>query len=274
MKLVSVLRAIAIVAAQCLTPGMLLAAPPQTAFARDADEELLQSFYRNPRPERLNGFLERYAAAAPDWSSFPPAVGFYAVVFRKFPDWIEQLIPPRLDARSADAIDAALKLAGNENARQKLKPRLDEAGHDPTLQAELANLPSQLADIRIVRATHLDILWGAFFASGDERYVRMIIDVLAQTANRSELIALDIAKITIAMSGGPREIFGQVKPKYGDALGYEMVVAATAGWALGANARRHEKVAGAMDTYMSAHAGTPASKLLSVLRPNVGPAKR
>ncbi|MHC4052989.1 hypothetical protein [Bradyrhizobium sp. 25ACV] len=274
MKSASILRAIAIVAAQCLTAGILLAPPPQTAFAQGADEELLQSFYSNPRPERLNGFLERYAAAAPDWTAFPPAVGFYAVVFRKYPDWIERLLPPRLNARSADAIDAALKLAGNESARQKLKPRLDEAGHDPKLQAEFANLPSQLTDIRIARPTHLDILWGAFFASGDERYVRMIIDLLAQTANRSELIALDVAKITVAMSGGPREIYGQVKPKYGDALGYEMIVAATAGWALGANARRHEKVAGAMDTYMSEHAGTPASKLLSVLRPKAGAAKR
>ncbi|MCK1384952.1 hypothetical protein [Bradyrhizobium sp. 21] len=176
-------------------------------------------------------------------------------------------MPARLNARSADAVDAALKLAGNEIARQKLKPRLDEAGHDPSLQAELANLPSQLSDIRIVRPTHLDILWGAFFASGDERYVRMIIDFLAQTANRSELIAIDVAKVTVAISGGPKEIYGQIKSKYGDALGYEIIVASTAGWALGTNARRHEKVAAVMDAYISGHGGTPASKLLSVLRP-------
>lgn len=274
MKLAFVLRAIAIVVAQSLVAGILLAAPLQTAFAQGAEEELLQTFYRDPRPERLNGFFERYAAAAPNWTAFPPAVGFYAVVFRKNPDWVERLMPASLNAKSADAVDAALALAGNDSARQKLRPRLDEAGHDPSLQAELANLPSQLADIQIVRPTHLDILWGAFFASGDERYVRMIIDFMAQTANRSELIAIDVAKVTVAMSGGPREIYGQVKPKYGDALGYEIIVASTAGWGLGANARRHEKVAGAMDAYISGHAGTPAAKLLTVLRPKAGAPNR
>src|SRR3954462_9689628 len=102
--------------------------------------------------------------------------------------------------------DAALKLTGNESARRKLKPRLDEAGHDPSLQVELANLPSQLTDIRIVRPTHLDIFWGAFFASGDERYVRGIVDFLAQTADRSEPIAFDTLAIALAMMGGPQEI--------------------------------------------------------------------
>ncbi|EJN14136.1 hypothetical protein PMI42_02306 [Bradyrhizobium sp. YR681] len=265
MKLAVVLRAIAIVVAQSLVAGTLFTAPLQTAFAQAMDMEPFLTFYKDPRPERLNGFFERYAAAATDWNAFPPTVGFYAVVFRKYPDWIERLIPARLNARSADTVDVALKFAGNEDARKKLKPRLDEVGHDPSLQVELADLPSQLADIRVMRPTHLDICWGAFFASGDERYVRMIIEFMAQTANRSEPVAIDIVAIVLAITGGPREILGQLKPKYGDEPAREMVFAATAAWALADNSRNHEKVARAMDTYVSGHPGTPASKLLSVL---------
>lgn len=89
-------------------------------------------------------------------------------------------------------------------------------------------------DIQIARPTHLDIFWGAFSSSGDERYVRRIIDFLAQTADRCEPIAMDIARTTVAMSGGPKEIYGQLKEKYDQALGMEIVFAAAAGWALGA----------------------------------------
>src|SRR3979411_1715275 len=57
---------------------------------------------------------------------------------------------------------------------------MDEAGSDATLRAELANLPLRLEDMRIAAPTHLDILWGASFASGDERYARMIADFFAR----------------------------------------------------------------------------------------------
>src|ERR1700716_2132900 len=57
---------------------------------------------------------------------------------------------------------------------------MDEAGSDATLRAELANLPLRLEDMRIAAPTHLDILWGASFANGDERYARMIADFFAR----------------------------------------------------------------------------------------------
>jgi hypothetical protein len=123
-------------------------------------------------------------------------------------------------------------------------------------------------DIQIARPTQLDIFWGAFFSSGDERYVRRIIDFLAQTANRSEPIAIDIARTAVAMSGGPKEVYGQLKGKYDQRLAMEIIFAATAGWALGANARRHEKVAHAMTAYISEYPDTYTTKVLSVLRPH------
>jgi hypothetical protein len=125
--------------------------------------------------------------------------------------------------------------------------------------------PFRLEDMRVVTPTHLDILWGASFASGEERYVRLIIDRLAATANRSELIAIDVTRTALAMWGGPQEIVGQLKGKYGEKEAYDIIVAATAAWALGSNARRHEFVEKAMKTYKAEHAGSHVAKVLLVL---------
>lgn len=243
----------------------------QTTSAPSADDSLMLLYYQNPQPERLIGYLERYqksASATPrPWGAYPPVVGFFAVVFREHPEWIERLLPARLDAMSAVAVDEILRLSGNSAVKQNLQARLADAGSDPILKSELSGLPAQIMDIQIARPTHLDIFWGAFFASGDERYVRKIIDFLARTADRSEPIAVDVALTTVAMSGGPTDIYNRLKEKYDQTLRTEVVFAATAGWALGANARRHEKVAHAMTVYISEHPSAFATKVLTVLRP-------
>jgi hypothetical protein len=120
--------------------------------------------------------------------------------------------------------------------------------------------------LQVTLPTHLDILWGAFFASGDDRYVRMILDFFAKTANRSEAVALDLTKIVIAMLGGPNEIFGEIKAKYGETFGRQMAYAATAEWALLANARQHPIVDKTLATYITDNPGTFATKCLTVLR--------
>jgi hypothetical protein len=270
MHPISIWKRIGIVIAQVLMATHFAAAQVAQAPNDAADNDLLLYFYKNPQPERLVGFLERYQKKANSWNAFPPVVGFFAVVFREHPDWIERLIPSHLDARSAEVIDAALQLSAKSAVRHALQERFAASGSDAVLKTELTNLPSQITDIRVARPTHLDILWGAFFASGDERYVQMIINFLAQTANRSELIAMDVARTTVAMSGGPKEVYGQLKEKYDQTLGMEIIFAATAGWALGANAQRHERVANALTTYISEHPGTSATKVLSVLRPRKG----
>jgi hypothetical protein len=233
----------------------------QTARPQTADENLFTYFYKDPQPARLAGYLERYEKIAPRWDAFPPLVGFLAVVFHQSPDWTDRLIPAQPGARSATAIAAALRLAG----RTKVEPRLLSGSSDPKLVAELAGLPLRLEDLRVVTPTHLDILWGASFASGEERYVRLIIDRLAVTANRSELTAIDVTRTALAIWGGRQEILGQLKGKYGEREAYDIVVAATAAWALGSNARRHEFVEKAMKKYSAEHAGSHAAKVLLVL---------
>jgi hypothetical protein len=243
------------------------AAAQQTQSAQSASA-LLMDFYKNPRPERLVGLFESYTAAAPNWDAYPPLVGFYAVIFRRHPDWIDKLAPARLDGKGAEAISAALRISGQGDKAGAVQTRLEQAGSDSKLKAELAQLPARLEDLRVMTPTHLDILWGASSASGDGRHARKIIDFFARTANRSELVALDVARIALAMLGGPKEILTQVRGRHGDALAREMVFAATALWGLTGNARRHAFVDQAVAAYLRENAGSHAAKSLSALRPN------
>jgi hypothetical protein len=232
-------------------------------------EEQFTYFYRDPRPARLVGFIEKYDAPPVErkWDAYPPLVGFFAVIFRKHPDWIERLVPARLNARMGETVTAAIQLAGNPAKAASLRPRLAQAGSDAQLKGEYARLASRLEDLRVVMPTHLDILWGASFASGDGRYAGMIIDFFARTANRSERIAIDVAQTAIALMGGPKESVRELRGRHGDDLAREIIYAATALWALQSNARQHPFVDEVVAKYVQEHGGTPAEKALSALRP-------
>jgi hypothetical protein len=231
-------------------------------------EQLLTFFYKDPRPERLAGFFERFESspASTNWEAYPPMVGFFAAVFRAYPDQVERLLPVRLNPRSAATIAAALNLSGNGSVAAKLQSKFDQAGSDETLKAELADLPTRLDELRVKTASHLDIMWGAAFASGDDRFVLVIANLFAHTANRSEQVAIDVTKTVLALTGGPKEILRELRGKYGDAVAMEIVLAATALWALQSNATRHPFVEHLVAKYGEDHAGTPAARVLSAFR--------
>jgi hypothetical protein len=241
----------------------------QPAPGQEASDRLLQSFYKDPKPERLVRFFERFEAVPVPrrWEAYPPLAGFFAVVFRTHPDRIDTLVPARLSPKSADTIAAALQLADQQPAIARLQARFAEAGSDERLKREFANLPARLEDLRVGRPTHLDILWGAAYASGDGRFVRIIVDFMAQIANRSERIALDVAQTALALSGGPREILGELRGRHGDTLAVEIVFAATALWALQSNARQHSFVERVIAGYVAENSGSFASKALWALTP-------
>jgi len=238
-----------------------------------ATEELLQFFYKDPRPERLTDLVDKYESALPAsmpdsrrWEAYPPVIGFLAIVFRKHPDRIERLIPAKISPRAADALAAALLLSGNQAMAKKLQPRFDQAGSDAALKAQLAGLPPRLEDVQIRIPTHLDIMWGASFASGDGTFVLMIVDYFASTANVSEAVAVDITQALGGMFGGQKERLIELRKKYGDAGVVRIIYAATALWSLHANALRHEFVEQTIAKYIGEHPGSNAGKILA-LRP-------
>jgi hypothetical protein len=230
-----------------------------TPQAQQSQSELMTFFYRDPNPERLIGFLEKLDASnSVNWEAYPPTVGFLAIIFRTYPNFIETLIPIDPKPRTADAVAAALLLSGNKTTIAKFQSRFDAAGSDPRLHAALLSLPERIEDIRVRTPTHLDILWGASFASGDGHFVRMIVDFFAGTANRSGDIALDVLQTAVALSGGPRDILGTLRGKYGDENTVEIIYAATALWSLEANSEQHPFVRQVLTEYIQDHGDTAA----------------
>lgn len=252
--------------------GLLLplgVAAQQAQMQATPNDSLLTTFYKDPRPERLAGFFDQLHSmpAAQSWEAYPPVAGFYAFVFRKYPADVEKLIPQAPDAKVAETLAAALRLSSNTAEYEKFLPRLAQTGRDLQLAAVFANLPSRLEDLQITTPSNLDILWGASFASGDAKYVVMIIDYFAKTANLDEEIARDIVRTVIAMAGGPREIFNELRTRYGVLAARQVVFAASALWAIQSNARQHEFIDHVVTTYIDQHPNTLAQKALVATRP-------
>lgn len=237
----------------------------QLQQAEAGPEESIAFFYRDPRPERVPRIIERFEREFADkWGSHPPLAGLLAVVFQKYPEQIEKLVPAAPSSKLTETLVAALRLSNSVAAYQRLIPKFQKVERDARLAAEFANLPSRLEDLQIRSSTHLDIVWGASFAGGDPKYVRMIIDFYARTANRSEHITLDVVQIAIALSGGPIEV-PKLGQKYGDELGREIAIAGVALWAIRSNGRQHDYVDKTIGKYVDEHLGTFATKGLAVI---------
>jgi hypothetical protein len=223
---------------------------------------VITRFQDDPRPARLEGYLQALADRPTEWGDYPVLVGFFAATFQRHPDWIDKLLPTRFDAKAADLVSAALQLSGQSPAAA-LRARLSAAGHDARLSAELAGLPARLEDLKVASPTHLDIMWGAFFATGDTRYVRPILDFFASVANQSDAVARDITRVTVAMSGGAKDDLPQVKSRHDPSTLVRIIYASTAELALITNARNFPAVKRTLADYVAANGGKPAAKSLA-----------
>jgi hypothetical protein len=268
-RFLTVLAAIWACALLLAIPLAAPAAAQQPQAQATPSDTLLTTFYKDPRPERLIGFFDqlRTMPAAESWEAYPPVAGFYAFVFRTHPNDIDKLIPQAPDARAAETIAAALRLSGNQAAQERFQPRLAKAGRDLQLASVFANLPSRLEDVQITTPSNLDILWGAAFGSGDAKFVLMIIDYFARTANLDEEVARDIVRTVIAMAGGPREVFNELRGRYGVLAARQVVFAASALWAIQSNARQHEFVNRVVTKYIDEHPATLAQQAMVATRP-------
>ena len=175
------------------TPRLATTAPATTAPAatepatRPADPlreagEFVQSYYRDPRPDRVPGVVDTLRAAgwiARDGGEVGPAAGFLRRVFAdngpKLAGWAEswqgyprrdrRVLATMLWAADTDAARAAMdQLAGDD-----LRPFLDELK---------ARKPVPLTALPFDSPLVLDALWGAWFASGDAKYALRVAGAL------------------------------------------------------------------------------------------------
>jgi hypothetical protein len=247
-----------------LLTGIANAQPQQRSPDQD---DIILFFYKDPRPERLIGFLASLQKSGLPWSSYPPIVGLFSAVFRKHPEWVEKLTPPDPDAKTASTLIAALRLSGNLQKAATLQTRFGAQGVDPQLTQQFADIPT-IDELRIATPTHLDVLWGVSFATGDRRYPKKVIAFFADIANQSDAIAIDIAKVTASMAGGSGNILPTLKGKYGETVARQIIYGGVALWAVRANAVQHVFVRSAVDDQIEANPGMPATKVLTAIMSN------
>jgi hypothetical protein len=242
------------------------------AEAQTADSDFFTRYYQDPEPARLADYLAEFGSE--DWRSYPPLAGFLAIIFQADPDAATALSPPDPSPKLAATLVAALQLSGHGERARDLGSRAGQLFNEKLI-AEFSDLPERIEALEIATPTHLDIVWGAAYASGDPRYPQMIINFLAGTTERSEQVAIDVTALAIAMMGGPDTVAEKMpemklREKYDEAAFLEVTYAAVALWALQSNARRHPFIAAVVLDAIAANPDSLTSKAMSTLMPDAG----
>jgi len=162
--------------------GLALAAPALRAEV--SAPAWLESYYLNPQPQALaarvqalsrEGFLERPG-------NVPLTIGFLATVFAQHPArvdaWLQEL--RALPENHQRLVAAALWQAGDARG-EALLLRLRAPAAVREEVRRLATTPAQLiADTAVLSPSSMNLQWGAFLASGDERHVTRIFDAIGR----------------------------------------------------------------------------------------------
>ena len=173
---------------------------PQPASAQEGKEPEAKSddwlvyYYLNPRPEQTTKFIRQLSrdGVFDDENARPPLVAFFSRVFAANPDrlraWFAEL--DSLPADDKRVVWMALWYAGTPEATAQLRLATEKASLSE--KRELAKLIESRApaldEIEIKEPGTLDMLWGAFMATGDGRYVVRLMSVLPWAEQKADLM--------------------------------------------------------------------------------------
>jgi hypothetical protein len=167
------------------------------ARADSAAQVWLETYYVNPRPAELTanvqalsreGFFEKPGHTA-------LGIGFLSTVFAgntaQAEKWLAEL--SRLPARHQRLVAAALWQAGHPRGAEMLR-HVDSNSSVRDEVLRMADTPAQLvADVPVRSPSSMNLQWGAFLASGDERHIVRVLDAIGtgeRTLDHAARIAL------------------------------------------------------------------------------------
>jgi hypothetical protein len=145
----------------------------------------MQYYYRNPRPELSGGaiiFMDDNNLINSQLKQ-PLFASFFSIVFSKNPQDIDKFKNTLsvLSPHTKETILQALWLSDTQEARHCLQQEaiLLKEPDSAYIRRLLGLKPYDILSMRISKVSDLDMLWGAFFASGDNRYIKKIIKTLS-----------------------------------------------------------------------------------------------
>jgi hypothetical protein len=152
------------------------------AQAESAAQLWLETYYVNPRPAELAANVQ--ALSREGYFSKPGhaavGIGFLSTVFASHPDRVKKWLGEMrgLPSRDRRLIAAALWQAGHPLGSELLR---DDAASSTVRNDVLrvASTPAQLVvDTPVRSASSMNLQWGAFLASGDERHIVRVLDAI------------------------------------------------------------------------------------------------
>lgn len=239
---------------------LLLLSAASTVQAKPGlqDTNTFNFYYLNPQPDTISSFIQFVDKndAAAQSKAFGNVTGFMSEIFRANPGRIDQwLTETPLSKNTQVALVRALWLADmHEFAIQAMRrfhwPE-NEIDTTTTRLAKVNNLDAIIPN----NGNDLDLFWGAFFASGEKRHIERILSAYHDRASNLQIDPLDIllaAEVIGTKTPDPAAIekMKQLKSKYGEKRSYELIVAATALWGIGANAAQHVRVRDTVVDYL------------------------
>lgn len=226
---------------------------------------VFHNYYRAANPELLVPVLRSYISSGDlkNFGALPPVCAFVSRIFAQFPQripaWVKALEPMPAFARD-NLLLVALEWTDCREARDAASI-LERDGAVLPAGLPLVNLDasSLSTDFVITSASHIDMLWGAFWATGDRRYVEKIIAITpwAKEGVAPQVLSsrsmVEKSKDNSLLAQIEREFLGQDNEEREDVLKAQeeaksriamtkRVLGETAIWSLSANARKHSLV--------------------------------
>ncbi len=211
------------------------------------------SYYQNPRPEEVGRSLELVDAddLADPKRAFGAVVGFMSELFRTNPERREAWLTERAYSWNTQAaLVYALWLGGSKDAARAAMARYQWPREAiATVEASMGRV--ETLDVLVPSdGNQLDMFWGAFFASGDEKHVTRILEAYTSRARDPAIAPRDIQLLVrlppmrTPESADPVDLQQreQLRARHSHESFDDVVIAAAALWALSSNADRHDRV--------------------------------
>ncbi len=204
-------------------------------------EQISLRFYESKPLEKVPrwiAFIYEYELVQPD-TPIDPVAFFYAEIFKQYPDKLEEwikIIDSFSDRPGQRLFWTALWLSNTEKGREYLEQQYDSgaSGQKQWLIQALAQTPSDLISIQPTTPEDNDVIWGAFFASGDAAYVINLINVACLYDGSDDYL--------------------------------RFITAASAKWSLAANAFRHISVKRTLKAEAGKRQGVDKNVVLRILK--------
>jgi hypothetical protein len=217
----------------CFSAATQATLAAQDAASQQKNSNWMTYYYAQKQPDKMVSFLqwiEKSGIFDKHKQSTKPVAAFISVVFSDNPKrvkgWVEQV---HFTGKARSVIEYALWLSGNEKI-------ITEVFKETPGYAKIRSLP--LSHLSTKRPSDLDMMWGAFFASGNTVYVKKIIDILDDN---------------ISLTGNKNS---------------DMVTRHSAEWSLASNMMQHERVNRFVREEANSRTGVIKSKLEKIIASN------